>query len=107
MKIGKTLNILKVGFSEAHAKFAPGLLLLERMIRQACDDPELEILHLVNNPEWAKFFRPHETVVWCYFLPNWTLRGLIVHLGFLLKHRWERRWREDAHGDPAKTALEP
>jgi hypothetical protein len=27
LQIGTTLNILKVGFSEGHAKFAPGLLL--------------------------------------------------------------------------------
>lgn len=44
LQIGGTLNILKVGFSEPHAKFAPGLLLLERMIRQCCEDPGIDVL---------------------------------------------------------------
>jgi CelD/BcsL family acetyltransferase involved in cellulose biosynthesis len=92
LKIGKTLNILKVGFSEANAKFAPGLLLLERMIRQSCEDPGIDVLHLVNNPEWAMFFKPRVTVVWSYFAPNWNTRGLALHLGLLARHN-RRVWR--------------
>lgn len=92
LKIGNTLNILKVGFSEAHAKFAPGLLLLERLIRKTCEDPCIDVLHLVNNPEWAMFFKPRVVVVWSYFAPNWNTRGLVLHLGLLAKHN-KRVWR--------------
>ncbi len=93
LQIGKTLNILKVGFSEAHAKFAPGLLLLERIIRESCEDPGIDILHLVNNPDWAIFFKPRVTVVWSYFAPNWNPRGLVAHLAMLARHKknvWSR-----------------
>lgn len=89
LQIGRTLYILKVGFSEAHSKFAPGVLLLERMIHQVCQDPSIDVLHLVNEPPWAAFFRPEITGVWSYFAPNWSMRGFMVHLGLLAK-----RWRE-------------
>jgi CelD/BcsL family acetyltransferase involved in cellulose biosynthesis len=91
LQIGRTFYILKVGFSEAHAKFAPGLLLLERLLHHACDDPGIDVLHLVNEPPWAKFFRPEVISVWSYYAPNWSLGGLLVHLSLLAK-----RWR-DAH----------
>jgi CelD/BcsL family acetyltransferase involved in cellulose biosynthesis len=97
LQIGRTLNILKVGFKEAHHKFAPGLLLLDRMIRQACDDPGIDVLHMVNNPTWAEFFKPLITEVMVYFAPNWNASGLVVHAGKLAKHKGEV-WRNGAAG---------
>lgn len=91
LQIGRTLNILKVGFSEAHANFAPGVLLLERMIRQSCDDPGIEVLHLVNEPEWSRSFRPLSTGVWSFCAPNWTARGILTHMCLLAKRTWEVR----------------
>lgn len=85
LQVRRTLYILKVGFSESHAQFAPGILLLERVLRQACDDPGIDVLHLVNEPPWAKFFRPLVVGVWSYFAPNWSVRGMLVHLGLLVK----------------------
>jgi hypothetical protein len=89
LQVRRTLYILKVGFSEVHAQFAPGILLLERVLQQACADPGIDVLHLVNEPPWAKFFRPLVVGVWSYFAPNWSLRGLLVHLGLLLKRKTE------------------
>jgi hypothetical protein len=60
---------------------------LERVLQQACADPGIDVLHLVNEPPWAKFFRPLVVGVWSYFAPNWSLRGLLVHLGLLLKRK--------------------
>jgi hypothetical protein len=103
LQIGRTLYILKVGFSEAHAKFAPGLLLLERLLHHVCDDPGVDVLHLVNEPPWAAFFRPEIIGVWSYFAPNWSVRGFLVHLGLLAK-----RWRESQFpaGPSAQSAVE-
>ena len=89
LQIGKTLNILKIGFSEAHSKFAPGLLMLERVIQQACDDPGIDVVHLVNEPQWATFFRPLLVGVWSYCAPNRSARGMLVHLALLAKRRRE------------------
>ncbi len=87
--IGKTINILKIGFSEPHSKFAPGLLMLERVIQRACEDPGIDVVHLVNEPQWAAFFRPLLAGVWSYCAPNWSARGMLVHLALLAKRRRE------------------
>jgi hypothetical protein len=100
VRVGTTLNILKVGFSEAHAKFAPGLLLLERVIHQACADSAVDVVHLVNRPLWAQFFKPHIAVVRCYFTPNWTVPGLLLHSALSLKHKWQAR-RNSTSEDPS------
>jgi CelD/BcsL family acetyltransferase involved in cellulose biosynthesis len=89
MKIGRTLSILKIGFRNEHASFAPGNLLLERTIRHACGDPEIDFLSLINDPPWARNFKPLSTGVWSYYAPNWTLRGWLVHLGLLAKRKWD------------------
>jgi hypothetical protein len=89
LQVGKTLNILKIGFSEPHSKFAPGLLMLERVILRACDDPGIDVVHLVNEPKWAAFFRPLMAGVWSYCAPNWSARGMLVHLALLAKRRRE------------------
>lgn len=104
LRIGRTLNILKVGFSEAHANFAPGILLLERMIRQSCDDPGIDVLHLVNEPEWSRSFRPLSTGVWSYCAPNWTARGIFIHMCLLAKRTWEDRGHEVSEGETAQSA---
>jgi len=91
LRIGRTLNILKIGFSDAHASFAPGNLLLERTIRDCCEDPGISVLSLVNEPPWAHNFKPLTRGVWSYNAPNWNLRGMLVHLALLLKRRWDAR----------------
>jgi CelD/BcsL family acetyltransferase involved in cellulose biosynthesis len=104
LQIGKTLYILKVGFSEVHSKFAPGLLLLEQLLHKVCDDPAIDILHLVNEPPWAACFKPKITGVWSYFSPNWSMRGFLVHMGLLAKRWRERRMRKMFAG---QTGLAP
>jgi CelD/BcsL family acetyltransferase involved in cellulose biosynthesis len=94
LQIGTTFYILKVGFSEPHANFAPGILLLERILKESCEDPAVHVLHLVNEPPWAKFFRPTVVGVWSYFAPNWSMRGMLVHLGLLIKRKREARGRK-------------
>ncbi len=91
LQIGRTLAILKIGFSDAHGGFAPGNLLVERTIREACDDAGIDTLSLVNEPPWARVFKPLTKGVWSYYAPNWNVRGLLVHLALLAKRRVEGR----------------
>jgi CelD/BcsL family acetyltransferase involved in cellulose biosynthesis len=105
LQIRRTFYILKVGFSEAHAKFAPGVLLLERLLHDVCDDPNIDILHLVNEPPWAASFKPEITGVWSYFAPNWSVRGFLVHLGLLAK-RWRDARIRDLSAKPVRPAIE-
>lgn len=103
LHVGSCFNVLKIGFSDAHSSFAPGNLLLDRMIRQACDDPSIDTLSLVNAPPWARNFKPLTLGVWSYCTPNWNAGGAIVHLGLLAKRAWESRRQKGAVGGAAHT----
>jgi hypothetical protein len=94
LHIGTTLNILKIGFSDEHASFAPGNLLLERTIRMACEERNIDIVSLVNNPSWARNFKPLTLGVWSYCAPNWSVRGAMIHLGVLAKRVLDARTRK-------------
>jgi CelD/BcsL family acetyltransferase involved in cellulose biosynthesis len=89
LHIGDTLNVLKIGFSDAHSHIAPGNLLLERTIQHACDDRGIDIVSLVNQPPWSKSFKPLTIGVWSYCAPNWSVQGCLVHLGLLGKRAWD------------------
>jgi len=91
LKIGNRLSILKIGFHAASGHIAPGNLLLDRTIRLACEDPTIDVVSLVNDPPWARNFKPLRIGVWSYCAPNWNPRGLLLHLGLLAKRRWEGR----------------
>jgi len=103
LQIGRTLNILKIGFSDAASGFAPGNLLLERTIRQACEDPDIDIVSLVNEPAWARNFKPLITGLWSYNAPNWSLRGVLVHMGLHVKRMRDERVRR-GQATPADRA---
>jgi len=93
LQIGRTLHVLKIGFSNAHAHFAPGNLLLDLVIRQACEDPAIDVVSLVNEPAWGRNFKPLITGLWSYNAPNWSVRGLLVHVGLLVKRLRDKRGR--------------
>ena len=91
LKTGRTLHVLKCGYSEEYAKYAPGNVLLQLMIQQACEDASTDVLSLVNDPPWAHRFKPLKTGVWSYFIPNTTLRGRLTLWGLLGKRAMDRR----------------
>ena len=91
----RVLNILKIGFREEHANFAPGILLLDRIIRQSCEAPELDLLHFVNEPRWAKKFRPRRMDVWSYVIANTNPIGWLVLGGVWFKRFAARMTRND------------
>jgi CelD/BcsL family acetyltransferase involved in cellulose biosynthesis len=91
LKLGRTLHILKVGYDESKAKFAPGNTLLYRVLEEACADASLDRVSLVNNPPWAQRFHPRTFGAWSYYIPNNTLRGRMVLGGLTLKRALDRR----------------
>jgi len=106
LHIGATLSVLKIGFSEAHARFAPGNLLLERVIARSCADPRIDFVSLVNDPPWARNFKPLSIGVWSYCAPNWTARGAMVHLGLLAKRAIESRGNGSEDGEKLHAEAE-
>jgi CelD/BcsL family acetyltransferase involved in cellulose biosynthesis len=91
LRIGTTVHILKIGYRDELAQYAPGIVLQEMTLRHACEDPDVDILSLVNAPPWAASFRPLTVPVWIYRTPNWSTRGLLAHLGLLVWQRWKTR----------------
>jgi hypothetical protein len=91
LRIGRTLHILKVGYRDVHSVLAPGILLQERTIRHACEDPGVDTLSMVNEPNWARSFKPLIVGVWLYSAPNWNVQGLLAHLGILIMRKWKAR----------------
>jgi CelD/BcsL family acetyltransferase involved in cellulose biosynthesis len=100
LRIGRTLHILKVGYRDVHSVLAPGILLQERTIRHACEDPGVDTLSMVNEPYWARSFKPLTVGVWLYYAPNWSVQGLLAHLGILVMRQW--KVRASARAEPAK-----
>jgi len=88
LQLGSTLNILKVGYRDVHSVLAPGILLQDRIIRHACEERDIHTLCMVNDPSWARSFKPLTVGVWSYYAPNWSAAGLVAHLGLLIKRRW-------------------
>jgi CelD/BcsL family acetyltransferase involved in cellulose biosynthesis len=91
LRIGRTLHILKVGYRDVHSVLAPGILLQDRTIRHACEDPGIDTLSMVNEPYWAKSFKPLIVGVWLYYVPNWNVQGLLAHVAILIKRKWKAR----------------
>lgn len=103
LKTGRTLHVLKCGYREEHAKYAPGNVLLQLMIQQACEDVGTDMLSLVNDPPWSHRFKPLKTGVWSYFIPNTTLRGHLTLWGLLGKRAMDRRRQPPVSATPEEA----
>jgi CelD/BcsL family acetyltransferase involved in cellulose biosynthesis len=88
LHLGRTLYILKVGYRDATPILAPGILLQDRTIRYACEHPEIDLLSMVNDPCWVRGFKPNTVKVRLHCVPNWSIQGLLAHLGMWLKRSW-------------------
>ena len=98
------LNILKVGFREEFAEIAPGVLLLDRVIRLCADDPAIDTLHLVNEPPWARKLKPRRMDVCSYVIPNNVPMGWLVLGGLLIKRRMDDLKALRSQGERAPQA---
>jgi hypothetical protein len=91
LHVGRTLYILKVGYRDENPTLAPGILLQDGTIRHACEHPEVDVLNMVNDPPWVHGFKPNSVRVLLRCIPNWTMQGLLSHLGMWLKRSWLAR----------------
>lgn len=107
LHIGRTLHILKVGYRDVHPVLAPGILLQERTIRHACEDGGIDVLSMVNEPHWARSFKPLTVGVWLYYVPNWNIQGLLAYLGILVTRRWRSRISGPARNSGPAPINEP
>jgi CelD/BcsL family acetyltransferase involved in cellulose biosynthesis len=107
-----TLNILKIGYREDHAWFAPGNLVMERTIRWCCAHPDVHELSFVTCPPWGHLWKPQEELVASFRIFNPTLKGRLLHGGLHTKRRYDQ-WRRantserGAGSSPAAAPEEP
>lgn len=55
---GSTLVLFKVAYSEDHASFAPGNLLMASLVRECCGDADIERIDLVTRQPWHSRWHP-------------------------------------------------
>jgi CelD/BcsL family acetyltransferase involved in cellulose biosynthesis len=84
------LSILKIGYSEAHASFAPGNLMMERTIQHACGDDALRLVSFVTLPPWSHLWKPDVEAIETHTVFNSSRRGVAYFVLARLKHAWER-----------------
>ncbi|MEW6332685.1 MAG: GNAT family N-acetyltransferase [Thermodesulfobacteriota bacterium] len=89
--LGGTLNILKIGYREEYAWFAPGNLAMERTIRWCCERPDVHELSFVTSPHWGHLWKPQLETVTSFRIFNPTLKGRLLSIGLHMKHEYDRR----------------
>jgi CelD/BcsL family acetyltransferase involved in cellulose biosynthesis len=90
--VGGTCNILKIGYREDCAWFAPGNLAMERTIRWCCERPDVRELSFVTCPSWSHLWKPRQETVASFRIFNPTMKGRLLH-GGLHMERWYDQWR--------------
>jgi CelD/BcsL family acetyltransferase involved in cellulose biosynthesis len=80
LSVNRTFSILKIGYSEEHASFAPGNLIMARTIRDACEDPGIDAVSFVTHPPWAHVWKPQVEPVATSQVFNASLRGRLLYL---------------------------
>lgn len=93
------LNLLKIGYLQAHARVSPGSLLLDRVLRDWCERPGIRAVSLLGDAGWQKTWHPEEEPVFRYRVYNRTLRGLLAWLWRLIRPylRLARDWALEFH----------
>jgi len=105
--VGGTYSVLKIGYSEDHAWFAPGNLAMERTIRWCCARPDVHELSFVTCPSWSHLWKPQQEAVSSFRIFNPTIKGRLLRGGLHTK-RWYDKWRRrrnasEQSADPSPT----
>jgi CelD/BcsL family acetyltransferase involved in cellulose biosynthesis len=92
--VGGTYNILKIGYREDSAWFAPGNLAMERTIRWCCTRPDVHELSFVTCPSWSHLWKARQENVASFRIFNPTIKGRLLHGGLYTKRWYDklRRW---------------
>jgi len=85
--VGRTYNILKIGYSQAHGALAPGNLMMERSIRWCCAQTDILELSFVTGPAWSHLWKPRCEPVSHYRVFDSGVKGRLLH-GALRAKRW-------------------
>jgi CelD/BcsL family acetyltransferase involved in cellulose biosynthesis len=91
--VGGTYNLLKIGYSEDHAWFAPGNLAMERTIRWCCGRPDVHEMSFVTCPPWSHRWKPRQEAVASFRIFSPTMKGRLLRSGLHTKRWYDKRRR--------------
>jgi CelD/BcsL family acetyltransferase involved in cellulose biosynthesis len=91
--VGGTCNILKIGYREDHAWFAPGNLAMERTIRWCCGRPDVHEMSFVTCPSWVRRWKPRQEAVASFRIFRTTMKGRLLRSGLHTKRWYDKRRR--------------
>jgi len=72
---GDTVNVLKIGYREEHARLAPGNMLMEQLLRRGAESALVRKVSFVSDSEWHRDWRPESRDVFDVWIFNRTPRG--------------------------------
>jgi CelD/BcsL family acetyltransferase involved in cellulose biosynthesis len=106
---GGELTILKTAYDERFSRYSPGQLLLEKVLQQACDDPDTARVNLVTDMAWHRDWRPELIPTFDVYLPlrlPWALGPLLLLRTPTFRDlKRMARWRKPAAGAGPREEL--
>ena len=100
------LNILKIGYHEAYSDFAPGNLLMSRVLEDSCRNGQTRVVSFVTDPVWSRAWRPSSFDISDHYIFNHTWRGVLAGLVTTGRNRAGRLIRRRAAGSASTTKPE-
>lgn len=97
-----TYYLLKIGYDERHASFAPGNLLFEHLLTRLQGAGEIRRVHLITDADWHDSWQPSRTPLFEIMCANNTPRGLAAVTLLSARHAARRLARV---GGPALARL--
>lgn len=85
LRVDATIYQLKIGYDEAHARLAPGNMLIERLIERYAREG-VSRLHLVSDAQWHRNWRADRHGLYAVYACGLTPRGLVVFALLRLRH---------------------
>lgn len=119
-RVGRALNILKIGYDEERSKLAPGNMLLESVMRRCADESDVDTINLVSDAAWHADWKPRRAERHTAMIFNSTFRGRAVGIAMHAKdvlrpyyrrylkptvEKWQKKRTEpDERHPPAQTS---
>jgi CelD/BcsL family acetyltransferase involved in cellulose biosynthesis len=93
VRSGPWLQVVKIAYDESFSRLAPGSLLLELLLRQACEQGDVRHVSLVTGATWHEPWGPRKMPVYDATL----IPGRLARLAARTALRWTR-WRNRSGG---------
>ncbi len=87
--VGTTLFLLKIGYDESYSAESPGFLLVNNLIKEACQRADIKRISFVTSRTWMDVWKPWEEPVANAYCFNNTIKGRALGLAMRLYERFK------------------